>query len=244
VTVDPGYIFNHIPKTAGTTLIDVIRNLLGSDRVSPHIDINEDRPYEISPEQFERYFVIAGHFGVKWHAYMGHRRSLTVLREPIDRVLSTYYFWRNNAPRRPDVSYLNLAQTLSLDEFVRCGDRLVLQGISNAQTWQLADDLREKYRSVSESDALGLAKTNLLHLFDFVGLYEKLEESIARLCVHLRLPSVDRISPPKVNQTVDRKYASELAAFTIDQILDLNRMDVELYRFAQELWSTPDHTKG
>jgi len=66
---------------------------------------------------------------------------------------------------------------------------------------------------------LPLLQTNLLHLFDFVGLYEKLEESIARLCVHLRLPSVDRISPPKVNQTVDRKYASELAAFTIDQIL-------------------------
>jgi len=238
------YIFNHIPKTAGTSLIAIMQDVFGKDRVSTHIDITEDRDYEIDPEQFTPFVVVAGHFGVKWHARMGDRRWLTVLREPVDRVLSTYYFWRNVARPRPNAPYLDLAKTLFLNEFVSCGNRLVLQGISNGQTWQLADDLREKYRSVPESDALAIAKENLTRRFDFVGLSEHFDESAARLRRYLGVPEKARCEVPRLNLTPDRRHASELRPSVIDNILELNRMDIELYRFAQELWSQPDPGKS
>ncbi len=225
------YLFNHIPKCGGTSYRVLLENVLGKDQVS-QVSVNEDVDYQPDPEQFRRFDVVIGHFGVRWNESIGpHWRWMTALREPVDRVLSTYYYWRNNMPAASaELPWLQMAQNLALDDFVRSNHRLVRQGIENLQTWQLADDIRWKYHSIPERDLLDTAKANL-DKFDFVGLYEDFAGSVRRLCAYLRVSSPKQI--PRVNVTKDRASVWETPEDIIERIADLNRLDLELYRYAE-----------
>ena len=226
------YIFNHVPKCAGVSYRTLLTDIFAADEVT-HISLNLDIDYRIDAADLQKYRVIMGHFGVRWNEALGPgRRWLTALREPVDRVVSTYFFWRHNAARSSEIPYLNLAQTLSLDEFIQSDDYLVRQGISNTQTWQLADDFRVRYRNVSEQDVLEVAKANLSK-FDFIGLYESFRESAARLCDYLGVPTPPQL--PNYNGTRQRPLVSELSPTTIQMIQELNRADLALYQYANLL---------
>jgi Sulfotransferase family len=225
------YIFNHIPKCAGSSYLNVFRQQFGADRILM-IHVNEDREYAFDPNDYQTYDCIIGHFGVRWNDVIGpERRWLTALREPVDRVVSTYFYWRNNVPPC-DISYVKLAKDLSLREFVLSRDPLILQAISNAQVWQLAEDLRVRYRSVNNSDALDVAKENL-QKFDFVGLYDFLPQSMQLLCAYLKKPLLQF---PHENATIDRTPIGQVVPSVRDAILDLNTADSQLYQYAARLF--------
>ena len=230
------YIFNHLPKCAGLTYLKLLRNIYGDD-AGVHISLNEDVDYSVDAQCYQKYTVIMGHFGVRWNEALGPGRTwLTALREPVDRVVSTFFFWRNNIPSSPDVPYLHLAQTLPLEEFVRSDHYLVRQGIQNAQTWQLADDLRVRYRRVSDQDALEVAKANLSE-FAFVGLYESFPESAARLCNCLGVSTPQEL--PRENSTNSRLSVSELSSTVVEAIRERNSADIALYEYAKTLAKDP-----
>jgi hypothetical protein len=153
------------------------------------------------------------------------------LRDPVDRVISTYYFWRHHAPLSPQSPWLYFAQAKSFDGFVRSDNYFVRQGIENLETWQLADDLRWRYHTVPEQDVLAVAKENL-DKFDFIGLCEEFEDSVQRFCRYLGAdpPRV----PPHELKTKIRKAPSEISASTIEIIKERNRADIELYEYARK----------
>jgi hypothetical protein len=226
------YIFNHLPKCAGLSYLKLLRDIYGDDAVV-HISLHDDVDYSVDAQSYQKHRIIMGHFGVRWNEVLAPgRRWLTALREPVDRVVSTYFFWRNNVPGSPDVPYLHLAQTLPLDEFVQSDHYLVRQGIHNAQTWQLADDLRVRYRSVSENDALEVAKANLAK-FAFVGLYESFPESVARLCDYLGVSTPRAL--PRENTTNWRQSVSELSPRIVEAVQERNAADIALYEYAKTL---------
>jgi hypothetical protein len=230
------YIFNHIPKTGGVSMYVLLQQLIGSTLLSPQLALNEEIDYQLDPNDFEQYKVIYGHIGVVWNDIIGPRRRwMTVLRDPVDRVLSQYYFWRNAVPRSPHIPHVNAAQTLPLEEFLRSSNYMVLQGNENAQTWFLADDLRVRYRKVPPDDALAVAKNNLSERFDFIGIAEDYAISAQRLCSLLRLPCPASI--PMENRTPQRKPVHEIEPETIALIRELNAMDLELYEFGKGLVS-------
>jgi len=230
------YIFNHIPKCAGLSYRALLEDVFGKERVE-HITINQEEEYHPNPADYAQFTMLMGHFGVRWNEILAPgRRWMTALREPVDRVVSTYYYWRYNAPPSPESPWLYLAQTLSLDDFVRSGHFSVLQGIKDAQTWLLADDLRWRYHSVPDKDALAIAKANL-DQFDFVGLYEDFDESMKRMCAYLGVPLRPRV--PRVNVTKKRPAVSDLSPATIDAIMGLNAADIELYNYARQKFYHP-----
>jgi hypothetical protein len=223
------YLFNHIPKCGGLSYRALFEEALGKARVE-HISINLEEEYQPDPDEYRQYTMLMGHFGVRWNEIVGPgRRWMTALREPIDRVVSTYYYWRHSAEVSPELPWLYMAHTMSLDEFVRSGHYLVLQGIQDVQTWQLADDLRWRYHSVPARDALAAAKENL-DKFEFVGIHEEFDRSIECMCEYLGV-AVPR-SMPRVNVTKKRAAVSELSPATIDAIRELNSADSELYKYA------------
>jgi hypothetical protein len=230
------YIFNHIPKCGGLSYRALLEEVLGQDRVE-HISINLEEEYHPDPDDYRRFTMLMGHFGVRWNEIVGPgRRWMTALREPIDRVVSTYYYWRHNAALSPESPWLYIAQTMSLKEFVRSGHYSVRQGIENAQTWQLADDLRWRYRSVSERDALAVAKRNL-DKFDFVGIYEEFDRSVKCMCKYLGVTAPSAV--PRVNVTAKRPAVAELSPATIEAIAELNAADMELYKYALQKFHDP-----
>jgi hypothetical protein len=178
------YIFNHIPKTGGTTMYRILERLIGSDRLSPHFSMNEDTEYPLTlAGTYDRYLVIFGHLSAASTDVLGPRRKwLTILRDPVDRVISQYYFWRNCVPSSPHLDYVYEAQTLSLEKFCRLRTTNFLQGNENLQTWQLGDDLRVRYRRVASCDVLETAKRNIDERCAFVGLFEDYPGSVRRLC--------------------------------------------------------------
>ncbi|MDQ6767744.1 MAG: sulfotransferase family 2 domain-containing protein [Candidatus Eremiobacteraeota bacterium] len=230
---DEKYIFNHIPKTAGGSYIALLTTVLGPEQISPHVDLNQagEDYSSLSAAPFDAYAVLVGHFGVRWHDRIGpNRRWLTALRAPVDRVLSTYYFWRNDVRSSPDLAYVELAQTLSLEGFVRCGDPFVVQTISNAQTWQLASDFRIDERKLGDNDALTQAKRNL-DRFAFVGMFEEFHQSATMLCELLGFAVPGTL--PKVHVSSDRLPLPDVPAATRALIEEHNQLDLELYAYAR-----------
>jgi len=210
----------------------LLQGLVGSERLSPHIAFNEEIPYDVRPVDYEKYLIIYGHLGVAWNDIIGpNRRWMTILRDPVDRVLSQYYFWRNMVPPSPQLPHVNAAQTLTLEDFVRSKNYMVLQGNENCQTWLLADDLRVRYRKLTPCDALAVAKQNLATRFAFIGIAEDFAGSVVRLCRLLQVPCPESI--PIENRTLERKGTHEIDSAAVEAIRELNIMDQALYEYAQ-----------
>lgn len=74
----------------------IIERLVGHDHITPHLSLHEDIAYPFEADDFRRYRVIYGHIGTAWNDVLGPgRKWMTILRDPVDRVLSQYYYWRH-----------------------------------------------------------------------------------------------------------------------------------------------------
>ena len=82
-------IFLHIPKTAGQSVHAALVNAFGNEAVCP-ARVN-DQLRRMSITEINRYQVFSGHFD--WSlldCIKGPKYVFTILREPIDRILSFY----------------------------------------------------------------------------------------------------------------------------------------------------------
>jgi hypothetical protein len=146
---------------------------------------------------------------------------ITVLRDPIDRVLSTYYFILTTPVHR---LYEEVVSTnMSLREFVE--DERFPQ-VSNQQT-RLISGLRGD----PSAQALEVAKSNLSTHFSAVGFTERFDES---LVLFKRLLGWRNICYHKRNVTKDRPRKYEIPNSTIRLIEKNNILDMELYEFATQ----------
>ncbi|SDY85793.1 sulfotransferase family 2 domain-containing protein [Nitrosomonas sp. Nm33] len=87
-------IFLHIPKTAGQSIHAALVNTFGKEAVCPARVNDQLRQFSIS--ELNRYQVFSGH--LDWSlldCIKGPKYVFTVLREPMDRILSFYFYTRN-----------------------------------------------------------------------------------------------------------------------------------------------------
>lgn len=98
MSVEPKIIFLHIPKTAGQSVHAALENAYGSDAVCP-ARVNEQlRRFTI--KELNRYKVFSGH--LDWSmldCIQGPKYVFTVLREPMDRILSFYFYLKDEAAK-------------------------------------------------------------------------------------------------------------------------------------------------
>lgn len=91
-------VFLHIPKTAGQSVHAALEDAFGQEAMCPARVNDELRKLTIT--QLNRYQVFSGHFD--WSlldCIKGPKFVFTILREPLDRVLSFYFFLRDEASR-------------------------------------------------------------------------------------------------------------------------------------------------
>lgn len=82
----------HIPKTAGTSLFSVLSAAVYPGRA--HVALSEQE----LRERTTGYALLSGHFG--WDAlslFPQRPQVLTVLRDPVEHILSLYGYWRAHA---------------------------------------------------------------------------------------------------------------------------------------------------
>ncbi|HTW28811.1 MAG TPA: DUF4214 domain-containing protein [Acetobacteraceae bacterium] len=245
----PPVAFLHLEKTAGNSVLDVLL-----DRFHP-LQINRDpgrtRPphlYLPCPEDAAP-ALIWGHYDLPTLRRLGGDRFIfTFLREPAERILSLYHFWRSQDPAEmpPDERHAGVraAQALGLADFLRSRDPEVRDHIDNLYARRLtgcyATGAARDPLMADPEGVLADARAALAGL-DFVGVTEAFDAGLAALAARLGLPPVREA--PRVNVLADmqadpgtpfRPLAQEPVTPVIRAALDqLTRLDARLYAIAR-----------
>ncbi len=127
----------------------------------------------------------------------------TLLREPKARVLSLYHFWRSVDPAAidPDLSFsVSLAHRLSLEDFLACDDPMLLDLIDNLYARRLTGVYAT---GAAEDPVRGTADQAMAVLgqLSFVGITERLDDSMARLAALLDISAP--AAPLRANVTAE-----------------------------------------
>lgn len=227
---DEVIIFIHILKTAGETLNGIMYNQYKDDYIikspywmqEPFINYLE----KFDQEEIKKIKILRGHFYYGVHNYLPQNKYIymTFLRNPIEQVVSFYYFTR---ARYPDV-YDNI----SFYEYL-ADDKFNLT-TSNIQTRFLSG-------SSTEQGNLETAKKNLENHFSIVGITERFDESLSVIKAKLgwNINFYDNR-----NVTKERPKLDEISDEIISIIKQKNKDDMKLYEFANILLDNDLYTVG
>ena len=236
----------HIQKTAGTSIVHWIRESYTNKNVishGDHLDGWRDFPLidkffdpEITQNQFGHIPFISGHFGYDFaKLFLNKRFSFTFLRNPIERIISLYYFCLTRDPQEYEI--YRLTQTVTLDQFLMLGlvDPSVKACIWNNQAWQLAhgygNSSGKNISSFSPDEILELAIQHLDE-FSYIGFAETFEEDRDHVLKALGIvPPLEKIVS---NANPGRPTAKDLPPSTLKLLDELTQLDQILYK---EAWS-------
>lgn len=215
--------FHHIPKTAGTTLRNHLIQKLGERQVAPMV---RGMAYADAIREYDGYAAITGHIApVPGDRLPTDRTSVTLVRDPIDRVISMYHF----------------ASTVHTSG-VRAGTRAAptfddwVFGLSHADAevlnahvallWSFGHDEQVVPTAMEKLD---LAK-RALDRFDLVGTQQCMHDSIAMLDFLMGWPGPDSV--PRDNPTPNRPGTDDLRSETRARLRELLAPDLDLVAYA------------
>jgi hypothetical protein len=217
---DRTLIFIHIPKTAGSTLRPIMDRHYSrhSIRKLDFLPRDLNALLQLSDQQRSAIRVLQGHFPYGLHEHLSVPADyLTMLREPVNRIISMYYWICGNE----DHLLNRLVRSMSLDDFAGSGFEIT----TNHQT-SLISGLKS-----DNAEALGVAKDHLQNKIAAFGLNERFDESL--LLFKKRL-GWKHVFYSRRNVTRSRPSSAELPASTLDVIAKHNSLDRELYEFARQ----------
>ena len=214
-----GIIFLHVPKSAGTTLNRLIEweyPLLAMYTVDPVLfRWSRERLWRLPKRRLKRFRIFKGHMKFGLHEVLPQPATyIAVLRDPIDRMISAFYFMHTYKLHPNYWKFRREGWTL--EDFVKRWPK------ANLQTKMIAG---ADYDAPCTAEILRKAKENLQY-FSVVGLTERFEETLALMKVRFgwKLQSYSSF-----NVTRARPKKRDLPQSTLDLIAERNRFDIELY---------------
>ncbi len=228
-------IFVHIPKAAGTTMHQIIDRQYKRDEVytiaGDRVQDSINEFISLPEESRRRVRCLKGHMPFGLHRWVPNEPVyFTILRDPVDRIVSEYYFVLNN-PAHKFHSTL-VSRNMSLLDYV---DWLSEINDVNRQTRWISglvaiDEITPPYSEQVPPDALAVAEENLRNAFAVAGVVEYFDEV---LLLMRRLLGWRYIYYTKANVTKNRPSHSDIPPQVAEVIASRNELDVELYRFAK-----------
>uniref|UniRef100_A0A182JKZ9 Heparan sulfate 2-O-sulfotransferase n=1 Tax=Anopheles atroparvus TaxID=41427 RepID=A0A182JKZ9_ANOAO len=246
-------IYNRVPKTGSTSFVNLTYDLCKKNAFHVlHINITANMHVLSLPNQLKFVRNITAWDSMKPAFYHGHMAFLdfskygmpskplyiNLIRQPLDRLVSYYYFLRYGDDYRPYLVRHRAGDTMTFDECVSrqkpdCDPTNMWLQIPffcghHAECWK-----------PGSSWALEQAKRNLVNEYFLVGLTEEMDEFIELL--ELSLPRLYRGAVShfqKSNKSHLRKTKSKVepAPETVAKIKESTvwQMENELYEFARE----------
>ena len=193
-TAQAPIVFLHIPKTAGQTIHSELSRIVGADATSP-IRVHTQAA------------TAAGQFPPGYGLYSGHldwlnlsdlpapRFTFTVLRDPLERIASFYFYLRREAEglteeelQTPERTGMRMAKTLSADDYFFSGSpqwqRFIHDHYNNVYCAYFATRKIRGWQQISDLDntsifKLAMAGTKLVDRIYSVTDLGALEADIA-----------------------------------------------------------------
>jgi hypothetical protein len=224
----------HIPKTAGTSLRYAIEKIFNKEeliylyRMEPGIKLSELIEYLKSKKNKNKPFpqIVYGHMGYGLHNILGINATyITILREPIKRAISMYRHEQrmSNALFHKEANLYTVAEFYSREfspYFKNSMTRLLSGNLWQEENWYLEGD---------ESDALNVAKRNLIRDFSYVGFTENLKYEEKKLSSYFG----KKIKLIKSNSDPSPISINDLNSNELSVIKSKFELDIELYEFAK-----------
>jgi hypothetical protein len=201
---DISLISIHIPKTAGSTLLNYIRNQYSPRSVLTHYGDWRDAQRANNNIQAIHGHIIANNFWVKNH----NAKKITWLREPMMRLISQYYYWKSTAS--PEVASPFVREVLNGLPFEEYIDHNYCKN-SYTNRWLKGIDME---------------------MFDFIGIVEKFHTDIHRMGKTLKWKPIKILK--KRNQNIHKNYSDIVNRLLqnkklVDKIKENNEHDYEIY---------------
>lgn len=223
-------IFFHIPKTAGSTLRNIFyhqyeREEVFEMKVKGH-QIQTQEFTSLSQKRIAKIRLLMGHMPFGLHTSFGevNYHYFTMLRNPVERVISNYYWIRRN-PNHLLYDLIN-SKKIGLLEFIESD---LNPSLNNGYVKFLTTkDKKKKVTDKLFNEALSLLKQE----FIVVGITERFNESIILLSKLMNWQK--RIFYTKQNATANRPQITDIDNSAIQSIISKNEWDLKLYVWAEK----------
>lgn len=227
--------FVHIPRTAGTTFGEHLDRLYAGAKIAKFY---ADAEHPVVNGQIDAFRALdkagkASHAMLRGHFYYGFDdgesdcRYVTLLREPVSRLVS-YYFYALKEP----LNYLHLylsQRRIGLEQFLTSETSIDLD---NFQVRAISGVHFDSPRARVGLEHLEIAKCNLVERFTAFGLTERFDESMQRFSARFGWP------PLPTGRCNEGAYERNLALSDMcrEHVEHINQFDIELYRFACKMF--------
>ncbi len=245
----PRLVFIHHARTGGTTLHEAWSAAFPPDAICPE---RFARLHEYAPAALAPYRFFSGHFRFDQMWMIPHPRIIvTVLRDPVERVLSLYHYWRRFRPdfiERHGLTGPRLARERGLLSFLRSTEAEVTISIDNAIACHLAGNamplgegrfgtLTSRGADPLEPEVVLDKARAALQACDWVGETNALDALHARVAPVIGLapgPLPRRNSRDTTNPYQEEAREEPVTPEIAETLARLTRLDAALLAFARE----------
>ncbi|WP_282134446.1 sulfotransferase family 2 domain-containing protein [Seonamhaeicola maritimus] len=218
-------IFDHLPKCGGSSI-----NKFLSDSFPEKYSFKIGKPVLDSVEKFKnipeskrrKIKLVYGHLANELFDF-AHPDSIrvTVFRDPIDRIVSHYYYAKNNKGH-----YLH--QRINIDN-IGLDEYCYLNLSHELENWYVThfSGLNIQEIKMNPAKSIDLAYNKIIEKFHLIGFQNDISSFIEELRNIAKIPN--QFKNEVVNITEGRKSIKDIDQFSIKRILNKNDLDVELF---------------